>query len=199
MKSKFLLLIVSVITLTVFGCSGVEIKAPLPAINLSESDADKITGVWSFTNNGMLIESPVFVELDDNGVFQMAMVEWKNNDFVLERSEFVVSEGNDNLIISLRQNSENGKSPEDVYMLVSFAIADGGDIVLWETDISAFEKLVADGVLQGSVRTGAYERVVSLTSTVDEILTIIRSSDNRDLFKFKEPHVMRKISSVLSD
>jgi hypothetical protein len=202
MKSKFLLLIVSVITLTVFGCSGVEIKAPLPAIasqNFFGPDANQITGVWASANRAQgRTPNYVFVERDDNGVFQMAMVSWEENDFETMRYEFVVSTGNDILIMSARAVSVNDLEPEEAYVLCAFTITEGGDIVIWETDISAFEKLVADGVLQGSVSDG-FGKLVSLTSAGDEILTIIRSSDDRDLFKFKEPHVMRKISSVFSD
>ena len=201
MKSKFLLLIVSVITLTVFGCSGVEIKAPLPAIanqNFFGPDANQITGVWASANRAQgRTPNYVFVERDDNGVFQMVMVRWKENEFETLRYEFVVSTGNDILIMSARELPMDHE-PKEAYVLCAFTITEGGDIVIWETDISAFEKLVADGVLQGSVSDG-FGKLVSLTSAGDEILTIIRSSDDRDLFKFKEPHVMRKISSVFSD
>ena len=77
------------------GCSSVTMKEPFPESPLTEKEQKQLTGTWQ------LDESVVHVAFTSNGVPWLAAVEWKDDDFVLNKSRLYFAKRNDSLYVCM--------------------------------------------------------------------------------------------------
>lgn len=180
------LLVGCCLTVLLSACSTVRISAPLPVTPLP-ADRLKFEGAWQSN------DEIIFVRFGSNGVVRLAGIDWKNDDFVVEKGEFTITEcKNDSNLLSVRFQ-ENGVWTEG-YFFVRYRFDDQGNLILWRPIPEVFRDLVAGGTLKGTVKKGDYSLDVLLTDGGDSILAYLNSGERMKLFDYQEPLVMRRVT-----
>jgi len=166
------------------GCSSVMIEEPLPG-NPEPFDQRSFEGTWLFDGN------VVELKFGSNGTAKIAGLEWKDDQFQLWQQELIVTKGTRHNFLSLRAE-ENGELMED-YFFAAYTFSDNGDLIVWIPEEDAFEKLVSEDVLEGSVTKGKSSKNILITSPPAKLLEILNDRKNRELFDYTEPIVFRKL------
>ncbi len=175
-----------VLVAAVCGCSSVTLQQPLSSAG-SVADKEKFEGLW------VIDDQPIVVRFTEDGVGQVAVVEWKEDAFQLVRGEFVITESKPNNFVSLRFQ-ENGQWPER-YHFVQYSFTPQGDLLLWIPDISRFEEAVTDGLLAGEVMKQQHSTEVRLSGSSEAVLQFLSDAGQPDLFRYREPIVLRRQGS----
>jgi hypothetical protein len=164
----------------VAGCSfSVMTQYPLSAPP-NPVDKDKFEGIWLIDE-----QLPVYVMSASNGVARIAVVNWEEDNFRLIQGEMILTEGKegDNFISLRLENEEEWK-------LFLYKFKGNGDLLAWEPNSHAFEAAIKTNLLLGSVSEGG---IITVTNSPDEMLAFMNDPERRDLFKYRDPMVLRRI------
>ncbi|MEN8254197.1 MAG: hypothetical protein ABFR33_01895 [Verrucomicrobiota bacterium] len=162
------------------GCSSVTMKEPFPESPLTEKEQQQLTGTWR------LDESVMHVAFASNGVPWLATVEWKDADFVLNKSRLYFARRNDSLYVC------TPIEPDDTSEYLFAEIKPNGKGVnVWGPDAAYFGKLVESGTLKGSVEKGEHSTEVKLETPAAEILELIAT--NHAAIDYKTPLLFQKL------
>ncbi len=162
------------------GCSSVTMTNPFPETKLTEKEQGQLEGAWR------LDEQVVQVAFTSNGVPWLASVEWKDDDFVLEKTRLYFTKSNDALYVCM---------PSDADATNEFFFAevnpDGNKALVWIPDADFFAGLVKNGTLKGKVEEDKHSKSITLDNAAAEILELI--STNRAAFDYKNPLLFQKL------
>lgn len=162
------------------GCSSVTIKEPFPESKLTEEEQKQLTGTWQ------LEEAVGQVAFTSTGIPWIATVDWKDDNFVLNKSRLYFAKHNDSLYVCMP--TEPDKTSE--YLFAEIKPTSQG-INAWGPDAVYFGKLVESGTLKGSVKRGEHSISVSLETPAAEILELI--STNPAAIDYKNPLLFQKL------
>jgi hypothetical protein len=171
--------------LLAFGCSSVTTVQPLPW-KIEPADQDKFEGTWLLGGGALQIR---FAE---TGVARFAGLDWEDGQFQLERGEMTICHGEELDFLSVR--TEEGGAWMDRYYLVQYRFTDEGDLVLWLPNPEAFAEAIAHGRLEGTVEGGDCCPDATITSQPDTLLELIDDADDRELFDYREPMILRRVT-----
>jgi len=177
--------------LVLVGCDSVGTRYPLSA-DPQPIDVEQFEGAWMMEND------VIHIHYDSQGVARMAGVEWDDqaDAFKLNQAEIIVAEGAGHNYISLGiaedEAAEAGKFDE--YMLVQYYFTDEPDMVIWMPVSGAFAEAVESGKLKGEITKGEMSTSVLLTDSGETIIKFLDDPENDDLFQYREPLILRKIS-----
>jgi hypothetical protein len=172
------------LVLAVGGCSSVTIMEPLPMISDAVENA-RFQGEW------VMGDQIFYMRFGSNGIGQFVGVDWGNDQFQLEKGEFIVSKGSENSFLSVRV-LEKGKWQEG-YFLVQYHFTKEGDLLLWRPEANAFADAVEKGKLKGTTEKGKSYVSVVITSPPERILAFVNDPSNGALFDCKEPLVFKRL------
>jgi len=184
MKLKQILLSLSILLL-VSGCSSVRTKYPL-INNPDESEQDKLEGAWLLDN-----EMIFYIGFPSTGLVQIAYVECGSNKFNIVRGAGTVTKSNKRGFISFRFPGVEYWNED--YMLFEYA-SWRDDLILWGPNDEAFEDLIKKATLKGYKKTTGDSTFLTITNTSEEVLEVIGKPEYKDLFDYRQPHLLRKIT-----
>lgn len=186
---KILMKISAIIAISVFllvsGCSSVTTDRPLSA-DSKPLDKEKFEGTWLFGDDALT------VRFASNGVGRLAGVEWKDDQFQLAQGEMIVTEGKKNNFLSVRFQEDGVWTNE--YCFFQYSFTDQGDLLLWLPNPDVFEHAIKTNALSGVVRKEQFSTSVTVTNATGVLLDFINQPERLDLFKYKEPVVLRRIA-----
>lgn len=162
------------------GCSSVTMRAPFPESQLTPEEQKKLTGTWRLDNSVMNIA------FTSNGVPWMAGVDWRDEDFVLEKFRLYITRRDDALYACMPTEPD----VTNTYLFAEIKPVDDG-IIIWGPDADYFAKLVDSGKLKGSVEKGEHAVEVTLEAPAVEILELI--STNPAAIDYKNPLFYQKL------
>jgi hypothetical protein len=177
------------LVLAIGGCSSVTIMEPLPMISDAAEDA-RFQGEW------VMGDQIFYMRFGSNGIGQFVGVDWENDQFQLEKGEFIVSKGSEKSFLSVRV-LEKGKWQEG-YFLVQYHFTREGDLLLWRSEANAFADAVEKGKLKGTTEKGKSSVSVVITSPPEKILAFVNDPLNGALFDCKEPMVFKRLILKIS-
>jgi hypothetical protein len=152
------------LVLAVGGCSSVTIKEPLPMIS-NAAELARFQGEW------VSDDQILYIRLGSNGIGKFAGVDWKNDQFQLEKGEFIVSKGSENGFLSVRVQ-ENDKWLEGYYFL-QYHFTKAEDLLLWLPEVNAFADAVEKEKLKGTTEKGKSSVSVVIISPPEKILAFL--------------------------
>ncbi|MCP4709531.1 MAG: hypothetical protein GY869_12965 [Planctomycetes bacterium] len=177
--------------LILVGCETVGTKYPLSA-EPQPIDAEQFEGAW------MVDDSVIHIHFDSKGVARMAGVEWDEqaDAFKLNEAEIIVAEGDRHNYMSLGIVEDESKGPggESQYMLLQYYFTEAPDMVIWTPVSGAFAEAVESGKLKGEITKGEMSSSVLLTDSGSVIVEFLDDPENGDLFEYREPMILRKIT-----
>lgn len=173
-------------------CSPVTTTHPLTT-KPKAIDREKFEGSWLIDDEGHTLQ----VKFDDEGIAQIAALEWKNNHFELETMEMTIAEGGEHNFMSLRAK-EDGQWMKN-YFFAQYKFTEQGDLVAWLPDSKAFENAIKEKLIHGKIKPGKYSTDINVSSDASTLLKLINSSKNPELFDYQNPIVLRKIASSKKD
>lgn len=163
------------------GCSSVTIKEPFPESPLTPKEQQELTGTWR------LEESVIQIAFTGNGVPWMAIVEWKDEDFALNKSRLYFTRHNEALYVCMP--AEPGETNK--YFFAEIKPTDQS-LVVWGPDADYCAQLVDRETLKGSVKRDKHSTTVSLETPAVEILELI--STNQAAIDYKNPLLFQKLN-----
>jgi len=163
------------------GCSSVTMKDPFPESKLTPEEQKQLTGIWRHDNSVMN------VAFTSNGVPWMAGVDWKDEDFALEKFRLYFARRDDAMYACMP--AEPGATNEYLFGEIKLA---GSGINVWGPDAEYFARLVDNGILKGSVKKSEHTVEVTLETPAVEILELI--STNRAAIDYKAPLFYQKLN-----
>ncbi len=185
MKSHSILLLLGVAVMVSSGCSSVTTQFPLPR-NPKPIDQGEFEGAW------LADDKVLHVQFASNDVANIATLEWESNQFHIVHGEMIVTKGEENNFLSVRFQKEGVWM--DAYYFLSYKLTDQGNLILWLPDPDSFEEMVDEKRLQGIIKKGKYSTNIVITNTPAELLKIINDSHNSELFEYKEPIVLKRLT-----
>ena len=138
MKINFIPFLLLLALLAGSGCSGVSTTRPLP-IDHKSDDREKFEGIWKMGDIGLF-----HVKFSKNGIAQIALLEWKEEEFRMVKGEGTLTEGQKHNFLSIRGKEDDAEG----YSFVAYKFIDQGDLVLWLPVPEEFETIIATGQLQ---------------------------------------------------
>ncbi len=184
---QFLLVLLSIFIIALtLSCSSVTIRYPI-SNSPDPIDEEKFEGIWLVDDDEV-----IHVKFDSNGIARIAGLEWENNQFTLMHGEMIVSAGDEQNFLSVRFK-EDEKWMNDYYFLI-YKFTEKGDLVLWLPEVDAFEEAIMKKELQGIVVKEQYSTSITITSTSEKLLNFISDTSNQNLFEYREPIVLYKIT-----
>lgn len=184
MRNKVLVLLLCLFTLLFSGCSEVLVTQPLPAAR-NPSDREKLEGYW------LMEKKVVFIKFADNGVGHLAALDWRDNQFQVVKAEMIISEGSTRRFLCLRMDGT--ERPSDDYALFTYRLSPDGELSFILPDEDKFKALIDSGELVGSVSRGRHSMSVRISSPPEVVLKILDNPARNDLFKNREPFVLRRL------
>ncbi|MFK5922426.1 MAG: hypothetical protein QM496_09625 [Verrucomicrobiota bacterium] len=169
-------------------CSSVTTTQPLTS-KPKAIDKEKFEGTWLVDGKGNSLQ----VKFDDNGIAQIAALEWKDGHFEIETMEMTVAEKGEYKFISLRAK-EKGQWMKNYYF-AQYKFTEQGDLIVWLPDSKAFENAIKEKLLSGKIKPGKYTTDVNISSDANTLLKLISGSKNSELFDYQTPIILRKIAS----
>ncbi len=160
--------------LVLAGCTSVLLKEPFPETKLTEKEQNMLTGVFE-------ADPTLHLNFTSNGVPWLATIEWKNDDYRINKHRVNFTRRGDALYISMPDEPDSGE--------YFFAEIKPGhqEIYVWIPDADFFKPLVQAGKLKGSIGKGE----VVLDTPAAEILELIAT--NPAAINYKEPLRIPKI------
>ncbi len=184
---QFLLILFTICIIFLFiSCSSVTIKYPI-SNSPDTVENKKFEGIWLVDDDDV-----IHVKLDNNGIVKIAGLEWENNEFSIMPGEMIISAGDEHNFLSVRFQEDN-KWMDNYYFLM-YKFTEKGDLVLWLPNAAVFEKAIYANHLQGVIETGQYSKDIIITDSPEKLLSFINDSHNQDLFDYKEPIVLYRIT-----
>lgn len=174
------ILVAGLCVLFMAGCSSVTMKEPFAETKLTEEEQGQLEGMWR------LDEQVVQVAFASNGVPWLASVEWKDEDFVLNKSRLYFAERNGALYVCMPP--EPGKTNEFFFAEIK---PDGNKALVWIPDVDFFAERVDSGVLKGTVEVDKHSKSISLENSSLEILELV--STNRAAFDYRNPLLFQRL------
>jgi hypothetical protein len=162
------------------GCSSVVMNEPFPDSQLTPEEQKQLSGAWLHEN------TVGHVRFNSNGVPWMAGVEWKDDDFHLQKTRLHFTKLNGTLYVCMP--AESGRTGEYLFGEIK---ADNDKVYVWGPDIGFFARQVESGILKGNVDKDKHTTSVSLETPAKEILELI--STNHLAIDYKQPLVFRKL------
>lgn len=166
------------------GCSSVTVRQPLPLMADAAELAD-FEGDW--VSEGQVLH----LRFGADGIGRLAGLEWRDDRFIVNEGELVVSRGAERSFLSVRL-TENGSWLEGYYF-VQYRFTGQGDLVLWLPDAAAFADAVAKGKLAGTVEKGSNAGSVAIASPPEKLLAFLTDPANGSLFDYREPMIVKKL------
>lgn len=170
-------------------CSSVTTTQPL-ASKPKAIDKEKFEGTWLVDGKGNNLQ----VKFDDDGIAQIAALEWKGDHFELETMEMTVAEKGEYKFISLRAK-EDGQWVKNYYF-AQYKFTEQGDLIVWPPDSKAFENAIKEKLIHGEIKPGKYSTEVNISSDANSLLKLISGSKNSELFDYQTPIILRKIANL---
>jgi hypothetical protein len=172
------------VVLLSLGCSSVTTVQPLPW-KIEAGDQERFEGTWLVGDDSLQIR------FADNGVARFAGLDWEDGQFQLEQGEMIICRGDHLGFLSVRTR-EDGEWMNHYY-LVQFKFTDPGELVLWLPNVDAFADAIAQNRLEGTVDGDGSGTDVTITSGPDALLELIDVGDDRALFDYREPIILKKV------
>ena len=160
----------AILAVVAAGCSSVKTEHPV-SDHPEALDKKQLEGAWLFEDEIIL-----HLKFGDDNVGRGAALEWKDGEFRVNRSEFVVAHGGEGRYMSFREEGT------EHYELLAYDFASNGDLVVRSEPTDAFAGAVASGQLRGQVKKGSGETEVVLASPSDTLLSFLSSAGPHDLF-----------------
>ena len=167
-------------SLILMGCSSVLIKEPFPETVLTEKERENLQGAWRVD------DSVIHVAFTHDGIPWYAAVEWKDDDFRLEKERLYFSRHNDTLYVCM----PNDPGKTNGYYFAECK-QEGDRAIIWMPDGDVFEKLVEQGILKGTVEQDTYSSSIKLDTPAVAILELLAT--NPAVFNYKNPVVLEKL------
>jgi len=162
------------------GCSSVTMKEPFPESKLTKKEQGQLTGTWRMD------ETVGHVAFTSNGISWLAGVDWKDDDFRLEKSRLYFTKRNGSLYVCMP--TEPDETSEYLFAEIK---PTGKGVNAWGPDAAYFGKLVESGTLKGSVERGEHSTSVKLETPAAEILELIAT--NHAAIDYKNPLLFQKL------
>ncbi len=181
------------------GCGAVCTPKPLAHSTLGTEEQARFEGVWAGADG----KGPVFaMAFGCGGVAHLAGLDWRKDDFQLQRFELTIVHGKQQAVdkggyLSVRLVSEGvsirdpDEKPWPGYMLVRYKFVSNTDLLLWAPNMNLFAKAIKAGRLQG--KTSKDE--VELTGPQQALLDFLDDPANADLFDYQNPVLLHKVNS----
>lgn len=183
-KSVVRLMILPFGILLVAGCSSVTTDQPLPRMS-GTFEQGLFEGVW------MANDQILMVQFSSDGIARVAGLEWKDDEFQLERAELILSGGDDLKVASVRAQ-EDGEWL-DQYFFVQYEFTQQGDLVLRLPNVDFFDEAVSDGRLEGFVDRGEYGRDIRVGASPEVFLEFLKGQDPSVIFGVGDPVVLKRV------
>lgn len=164
------------------GCSSVLIKEPFPDSELTTKECSAFTGTWLYEKQVM------DVAFTSNGIPYLATMDWKDDQFVINKYRVHATKKGDTLYVSLPVKP-NGESADYFFAEIQF---EGDRIYLWPPSAGFFEEQIKQGSLKGSVDTKGQTREIVLETPASEILDLIAT--NSAALDYKHPLILKKLN-----
>ena len=178
----------AILAVVAAGCSSVKTEHPV-SDHPEALDKKQLEGAWLFEDEIIL-----HLKFGDDNVGRGAALEWKDGEFRVNRSEFVVAHGGEGRYMSFREEGT------EHYELLAYDFASNGDLVVRSEPTDEFERAVAEGRLRGQVKEeGApfsstdSSTEIWLASPSDTLLTFLSSAAPHQLFG-GGAYVLRKLT-----
>lgn len=178
MKPSILLL--SILLLT--GCSSVLMKEPFLDSELTPKERTAFSGTWRYDKQVMN------VAFTSNGVPYLATVDWKDDQFVLNKYRLHATKKGNALYVSMPVEP-NGQPANYFFAEIQ---PDGNRIYLWPGRADFFEKWIQSGSIKGSVDTKGQSKDIVLETPASDILGLI--STNSAALDYKHPLILEKLN-----
>jgi len=170
------------------GCSAVVMTQPFPNSRLSGEEQDKLTGSWRIAGEEEEAFTGIYhVAFNSNGVPQLAVVDFEDDEFKLIKVPITVNQQNDKYYVSVQEDEADTNSP---YFFMEFKPTSQG-VVLWLPDKDALGGMVEAGILEGGYKDGKKKNNLRLTSPATNILELITTE--YEVFDYKEPILMQRL------
>jgi hypothetical protein len=166
------------------GCSSVTVKQPLPWM-ADTTELAAFEGEWVY--EGQVLH----LRFGSDGIGRLASLKWRDDRFVADEGEFIVSKGAERSFLSVRI-MENGEWLEGYYV-VQYRFTDQGDLILRQPEVAAFVDAVANGRLAGVVEKVGHAGSVVITSPPEKVLAFLNEPANGSLFDYGEPIILKKL------
>ncbi len=163
------------------GCSSVTMKEPFPESQLTEEEQEQLEGIWRI-DDGI-----VHIAFASNGVPWLAMVEWEDGDFQMDKYRLHFTRHKEAFYVCIP--TEPGGTNK--YVFAEFNPNADPNLFFWDPDIAFFTEQIRIGALKGSVEKGQYSTEINLESSSVEILDLI--STNHAAFDYKNPLLFQKL------
>jgi len=177
------LLVVWVVLLSL-SCSSVTTVQPLPW-KVEPGDQERFEGTWLVGDDSLQIR------FAGGDMARFAGLEWEDGQFQLEQGEMIICHGKHLTFLSVRTREDG--TWMDRYYLVQYKFTDTGELVLWLPDVDAFADTIAQNRLEGTVDGDGSGTDVTITSGPDALLALIDVPDDRALFDYREPIILKKV------
>lgn len=187
-KSRWL----AILAVAASGCSSVETEHPVTD-RPEALDKDRLEGAWLFEDENSREDEILHLKFGGDNVGRMASLEWKDGDFRVNRSEFVVARAGEGRYASLRSDAEE----TGFYWLLTYDFTSDGDLVVRGEPTDEFERAIAEGRLRGRVKKDDGPdlpiKEIQLASPSDTLHNFLSSASPDQLFG-GEAIVLRKLA-----
>ncbi len=180
------------------GCGAVFTQKPLPQATLTAEQKARFEGVWAGGSGGGAVVALAF---GCDGVVRLAGIDWRKNDFQLQRFEMTIAQGkqaaDESGYFSVRPVPQPGSARDQKkeewpgYVLVRYAFPSKTELLLWTTNPDPFVAAIKAGRLKGNTKKDG----IQLTGSPQELLDFLGDPANTALFDYEKPIVLRKVSS----
>lgn len=148
-------------------------------------DRAALEGTWQ-SGDGFM-----FVKFDTGGVAQVAIPEWKDDEFKVARYQAVTAPGKENPYFCMRA-SEDGKWA-DAWSIGQYKINDDAMIIWWAVP-ELFIEAISNKVLAGEVTDRNNSKAVALDVPPEVLIKFLDENAEKNVFDYKNPGVFHKIS-----
>lgn len=165
-------------------CSSVTTQEPLPMREGAEHQ-ERLSGVWTAEGEVLVIR------FTGGGVGRVAALEWKDEDFHLERAEVTLSGGEALNLMSVRVQEEGDWADE--YFFVSYDFGEKGELVVRMPKTDFFDEAIAAGRLRGEVDASEFGKDIRVTASPEDFLAFLLAQDPAAAFDDGEPLVLGRV------
>ena len=186
--ARIAMMLAGLCALFLTGCSAVVMNEPFPNTPLPAKEQDKLTGSWMVAGEKTEAFPGIYhVAFNSNGVPQLAVVDFEDDQFKLMQIPITVNQQGENFYLSVREDEADTNSP---YIFMEFKATSQG-VVLWLPDKEALGGMVEAGILEGGYKDGKKKNNLLLTTPSTNILKLITTE--YEVFNYKEPILLQRL------
>lgn len=165
--------------------------------------SNKFDGIWETEDDEL-----AYIKSLKNGDLLTASVSWKDEDFILEKTRFILSKCGEKNFINLPDSEIIDENNREFVFCYYLFISDN-TLIVWMPHINAFAEAIRSGRLKGTVTETQKKPVEENTATTsnnqlsvvieepsDSLCNFIAAKEITTLFDLENPMIYKRIKKL---